>query len=531
MSLIQAPCDEGAVRGAADTLGYDARTKRWVLGATILGSSMAYIDGSVVNVALPAIQADLAASLRGTQWVVNAYTLMLGALLLVGGSAGDRFGQRRMFILGVAIFTVASIACGFAPNVASLIAARVVQGVGGAFLVPSSLAIISAVFPDRERGKAIGTWAGLSAIATALGPPLGGWFVDTLSWREIFFINVPIAVTTLALAVRHVPESRTASAGGAVDWAGCVLATLGLGALAYGLTAASELSWTQADVVAPLVTSALTLAAFVWWEARAASPMVPLALFRSGTFSGVTLMTLLLYCALTGAFFLLPFNLIRIQHYSAMFAGAAFLPFTLVMGGLSSWSGGLANQYGARGPLIIGPIVTAAAFAMFAIPEIGGSYWTTFFLPMTVLGLGMAITVAPLTATVMSAVGDERAGMASAINNAVSRIAGMLAVALFGAVAVAVFSATLDSGVAELHLSSDIRNALNQEVPRLAEAQVPAQVEGEVRRRLEQVLADSFVLSFRVVMLVAAGLALLSALVALRMIKEPDLSVSGRRVT
>jgi EmrB/QacA subfamily drug resistance transporter len=456
---------------------------------------------------------------------------MLGALILVGGSAGDRFGQRRVFILGVAIFTAASIACGFAPNVASLIAARVVQGVGGALLVPSSLAIISEAFPARERGKAIGTWAGLSAIATALGPPLGGWFVDMLSWRAIFFINVPIALTTLALAVWHVPESRTASAGGAVDWTGGVLATLGLGALAYGLTAASELSWTQAGVLGPLAASALAIAAFVWWEARATSPMVPLALFRSGTFSGVNLMTLLLYCALTGALFLLPFNLIRIQHYSATFAGAAFLPFTLIMGGLSSWSGGLVNRYGARGPLILGPIVAAAGFAMFAIPGIGGSYWTTFFPAMAVLGLGMAITVAPLTTIVMSAVGDERAGTASAINNAVSQIAGMLAVAVLGALAVAVFSAAIEPGVAELHLPSDIRNALEQEVPRLAEAHVPEQVQGEVRHKLEQILADSFVQSFRAVTLVAAGLALISALFALWMIKEPDLPVAGRRVT
>jgi EmrB/QacA subfamily drug resistance transporter len=528
VSLGRAPCDEGVVRGAAETPGCDERAKKWVLATTILGSSMAYIDGSVVNVALPAIQADLTASVRGAQWIVNAYTLMLGALILIGGSGADRFGRRRIFILGVAIFTAASVACGGAPGIPALIAARAAQGVGGALLVPSSLAIISAAFPAHERGKAIGAWAGFSAITTAAGPVLGGWLVDTLSWRAIFFINVPVAALTLSLAHWRVPESRIASDAAAVDWRGGFLAAIGLGALAYGLTAASELGWTHPVVLGALLASGLTLAAFITWEARAPSPMVPLHLFRSATFTGANVITLLLYFALAGALFFLPFNLIRIQGYSATLAGAAFLPLTLIMGGLSTWSGGLVDRYGARAPLIVGPLLAAAGFAMLAIPGVGGSYWTNFFPAMIVLGLGMAITVAPLTTVVMAAVEDRYAGTASGINNAVARIAGMLAVAVLGAAAVGVFGQALETRFAELQVPPDIRSALEQQVPKLAEAEVPPRVEGEERHRLEQALAASFVLSFRVVMLLAAGLALVSAVCAQRTIRVPDHQVARK---
>jgi MFS family permease len=340
MSFGRAPCDEGVIRAASETPGCAARARPWVLAATILGSSMAFIDGSVVTVALPAIQADLTTSVAGAQWVANAYMLMLGALILVGGAAGDRFGRRRVFALGIAIFTAASVACGLAPNTAALIVARAVQGIGGALLIPGSLAIISAAFPADERGKAIGTWAGFSALTTAVGPVLGGWLVDTLSWRAIFFINVPIALLTLGLAFWHVPESRNASDDGTVDWRGALLAMLGLAGLVYGLTAASDFDWMDPMVLGVLLGSGLALAIFVWYEARAPSPMMPLGLFRSPVFSGANAITFLLYFALGGILFFLPFNLIRIQGYSATLAGAAFLPFTLIMGGLSRWSGG-----------------------------------------------------------------------------------------------------------------------------------------------------------------------------------------------
>ncbi|WP_116811536.1 MFS transporter [Steroidobacter cummioxidans] len=505
-------CDESVIRGApAGESVCPENAKPWVLAATIVGSSMAFIDTSVVNVALPAIQADLSAQVREAQWVVNAYMLMLGALLLVGGAAGDRFGRRRVFIIGIAIFAVASVACAWAPTAAALIAARAVQGVGGALLVPGSLAIISAMFPEAERGRAIGTWAGSSALTTALGPVLGGWLVDTWSWRIIFLINVPIAVVAVALAIWRMPESRDESRDVAVDWGGGALAVVGLGALAYGLTLASEGGWRRAAVLGSLAAAITMLSLFVWREAHARTPMMPLELFRSKNFSGANVITLLLYFALGGVMFFVPFNLIRIQGYSAAMAGAAFLPFSLIMGVLSRWSGGLIERYGARTLLTIGPTIVAGGFALLAVPAIGGPYWTTFFPPMVVIGFGMAVSVAPLTTSVMRAVDDRHAGVASGINNATARIAGMLAVAVLGMVAVAAFGRAVDTRVEHLSLSNETRELVRAEIPKLAEAQAPQSIAGEQRDVVQQAFKDSFVYSFRVVSLIAAALAFASA--------------------
>jgi EmrB/QacA subfamily drug resistance transporter len=402
---------------------------------------MAFIDGSVVSVALPALQADLGTSVRGSQWIVNAYMLTLGALILVGGAAGDRYGRRRIFALGIVVFTLASIGCGLAPNVEALIAARAVQGIGGALMVPESLAIISATFPEEERGRAIGTWAGFSALTTALGPVLGGWLVDTASWRMIFFVNVPLGILALAVAYWRVPESRDDDAPHSVDWRGGILATLGLGALAYGLTIESELGWSHPLVLGTVLGSVPLLGAFIWWQKRARAPMIPLGLFRSRQFSGANGVTLLLYFALGGGMFFLPFYLIGIDHYSAMSAGAAFLPFTLIMGVLSRWSGALTGRYGVRRPLILGPIIVAVGLALCAVPDIGQSYWSGFFPAMIVLGFGMAVSVAPLTTAVMQSADARHSGVASGVNNATARVAGMLAVALLGAIAVGQFRA------------------------------------------------------------------------------------------
>lgn len=505
------PCDEGVIRGvAADTRGCPERAKPWILAATIVGSSIAFIDSSVVNVALPAMQSDLAASVREAQWIVNAYMLVLGAMILVGGAAGDRFGRRRVFVAGVLAFTAASIACGLAPNAAALIAARAVQGLGAALLVPNSLAIIGATFPERERGRAIGTWAGASALTTALGPVLGGWLTDAWSWRAIFFINVPVAAIAIALALWRVPESHSGT-NSTVDWQGGALAVVGLGSIAYGLTLVSESGWVHPVVLISLLVGSAVLTAFVWFEGRTRAPMMPLQLFRALNFSGANAITLLLYFSLGGALFFVPFNLIRIQGYSATLAGAAFLPFSLIMGVLSRWSGGLIERYGPRRLLIVGPMVTAVGFALFAVPGIGGSYWTTFFAPMAFLGFGMAVSVAPLTTAVMRAAEDRYAGVASGINNATARVAGMLAVALLGAIAVGVFAAALDDRLDRLQPSEEIRAALREEIPKLAEAAVPPQVGRSQQQILQRALHESFVRSFRVVSLVAAALALLSA--------------------
>jgi len=489
------------------------RSRPWVLAATILGSSMAFIDGSVVSVALPAMQADLSAPVREAQWIVNSYMLLLSALILIGGAAGDRFGRRKTFLLGLIAFTAASVACGLAPNSMSLIAARAVQGIGAALLVPSSLAIISAAYPEKERGRAIGTWAGASALTTALGPVLGGWLTDSWSWRAIFFINVPVAVLAVAIALWHMPESHNPDTD-RVDWLGGLLAVVGLGTLTYGLTVASEAGWLHAMVMVPLLGGAAVLGAFVWFESRAQSPMMPLQLFRSPDFSGANAITLFLYFALSGALFFVPFDLIRVQGYSAMAAGAAFLPFTLIMGLLSRWSGGLIERYGPRRLLTLGPLLVAVGFAMFALPGIGGSYWTTFFPPMVVLGFGMAASVAPLTTTVMRGAEDRYAGVASGVNNATARVAGLLAVALLGSIAVGVFGSALDARLDRLQATPEVRSALRAEVPKLAEAMVPKSIAPAERQVLERALHESFVRSFRVVSLVAAGLAALSAVVA-----------------
>jgi EmrB/QacA subfamily drug resistance transporter len=511
------PCDRGhilAVRAPRVSHSNGA----WILLAAILGSSMVFIDGTVVNVALPVMQRDLNTTSAGVQWIVEAYALFLAALLLLGGSLGDRYGRRRIFALGVAIFTSASVACGLSPGLTPLVVARALQGIGGALLAPASLAIIGAAFSDEERGRAIGTWSGFTAITSAAGPVLGGWLVQHASWRWVFFINVPIALGVLALIWLHVPESRDEEDSGGVDWLGASLAAIGLGSTTFGLLTASASSLSSPGVAEALALGAMALIGFLIVETRVRFPMVPLALFRSGSFSGANLLTLFLYAGLGGALYFLPFDLIQVQGYPPTAAGLALLPFVLIMFTLSRWSGGLVAHYGAKLPLVVGPAIAAAGFALFARPGVGGSYWATFFPATVVLGFGMAISVAPLTTTVMSAAGSRYSGTASGINNAVSRMASLLAVALFGLVAVAVFSASLGARLAPLHLPTAAAQQLRAEQNRLADAEVPAGLDGQGQFEVQRAIDGSFVSSFRLVMLLGAGLALASALTSALMI-------------
>lgn len=410
----------------------DASRGRWVLVVTILGSSMAFIDGTVVNVALPAIQRSFGASLTDLQWVVEVYALFLSSLLLLGGSLGDVYGRARLFAIGVALFAAASAACGFAASVDQLIAARAVQGIGAALLVPESLAILSAAFPQATRGAAIGTWSGFSAITSAGGPVLGGWLVDHLSWRAAFFINIPIAALVLLILHSKVGDVGGRERSRTLDAGGSVLITLALGLLVIGLLHSSARGWRDPLIGALIACSALSFVVFFRTESRVAAPIVPLGLFRSADFAGANALTFLLYGSLGACFFFLPLNLIQLQGYSATAAGAATLPMVALMFVLSRWSGGLVAKHGARLPLVVGPLIAGAGYVMFAAMGVGRSYWTSVFPAVVTLGAGMAVTVAPLTTTVMAAVADAHAGTASGINNAVARMAGLVAIAALG---------------------------------------------------------------------------------------------------
>jgi EmrB/QacA subfamily drug resistance transporter len=516
-NVLKPPCDAGVIQATPASEAAPKTTKEshlWILLATILGSSMAFIDGTVVNVALPVLQQDLHATVADVQWVVEAYALFLAALILVGGSLGDRFGRKRIFALGIALFTLASLTCGLAPNITFLMFARAVQGIGAALLTPGSLALISASFSSAERGRAIGTWSGFTSITSALGPVVGGWLVEHGTWRWIFFLNAPLAIIVLVILFWRVPESRADQDTHHLDWPGAALATLGLGAVVYGLITSPTLGFGAPEVLLSLALGMAALIAFVFVEAHSQAPMLPLPLFRSRTFSGANLLTLFLYAATGATTFFVPFNLIRAQGYSATAAGAAFLPFILLMFILSRWSGGLVSRFGAKLPLIVGPLIASAGFLLFAVPGIGGSYWTTFFPAMVVLGLGMSIAVAPLTTAVMGAAGPDHAGIASGINNAVARTASLLAIAILGIVILAVFNGALDSHLAMLHVSPETRTLLDPERVKLAGAQVPQGVPTSLQAPLQQAITDSFVTGFRVVMIICAGLAAASALAA-----------------
>ncbi|CAB3803821.1 MFS transporter [Pararobbsia alpina] len=451
------PCDELIIRTQPTTVDRPCRRKRLALAATILGSSMAFIDGSVVNVALPAIQSELRASVAAMQWIVNAYLLFLGSLVLVGGSMGDKLGRRTVFIAGIGVFTLASAACGLAPNADSLIAARAVQGIGAALFVPTSLAIIGAVFEGEARGRAIGTWAGVGAITSAVGPVAGGSLVDALSWRAIFFLNVPLAVVTIALAISSVPNSQKLDAPQQLDWPGALSAAAGLAALTFGLTQASARGFAHPLVLCAIGAGVLVLAAFVMIEANSRHPMMPLDVFRSRDFTGVNLVTLLLYFGLGGVLFFLPFALIRAHGYTATQAGAALLPMPVIIGLLSRFTGGLTSRFGSRVLLSAGPGVAGIGFVMLALPFVRGSYWAGYLPALAVLGLGLTITVAPLTTTVMVSVPGDRAGVASGINNAVARVASLLAIAVLGIVFVWSHHAALSARLDELHVPQGAR--------------------------------------------------------------------------
>jgi len=502
-------------------------TEKWVLVATILASSIAFIDSSALDVAASSLQTDLNISATQLLWVINSYTLMLAALILIGGSLGDHYGRKRVFMIGIGVFAAASLVCGLAQNVGVLIAARTVQGIGGALMVPGSLAILSASFSPERRGMAIGTWSTFSTLTTLMGPVLGGWLAEQGLWRVVFFINLPLAAFTLFVLATRVPESRDSTAAKQLDLPGALLVTLGLAGITYGFTEAPGLGFGHPRILFTLGGGILGLLAFVYVEMHSAHPMVPLKLFKSRTFSGTNALTLLLYAALGGLPFFFLLNLQKVQEYPADVAALTFLPLGILLAIMSRRMGRLVDQVGARLPLTIGPALAGVGFFLFALPGITsgpGSYFTTYFPAVVLLGIGMGITVAPLTTAVVGSAPAESSGTASGINNAVARTARVLAIAIFGAIALAAFKGTLESRTADLGLSEEARSSLSIEASKLADAVAPTGLDAAQTSAVEAAIDLAFIDTFRLLALISAGLAWGSAVLAW-------LIVDGRKST
>jgi len=507
------PCDEPA---GSDTVECTDAARRWTLVAAVIGSGMAFVDGTIVNVALPAIQRAMNATTADAQWVMESYALLVSALLLVGGVLGDHYGRRRVFVIGAVVFTLASLGCAASMSVAWLIGMRALQGAGAALLIPGSLSLLSSAFPKERRGAAIGTWSAFSGITAAIGPVLGGFLVEHVSWHWAFLVNLPLGILLVAICYWRVPESRGEDAG-RIDILGAVLATIGLAGVVYAFIEAPLHGWVSPGVIASGVVGVVALVAFVVVETRISDPMLPLGLFRDRDFAGANLLTLLLYASLGGSLFFVPLNLIQVQGYGATGAGASLLPFIAIMFVLSRWTGRLVDVMGARLPLIVGPTIAGAGFALYALPGVGGSYWTTFFPAACVLGLGMSITIAPLTTTVMNALTPALAGTASGVNNAVSRVAGLLAIAVFGIVLTQGFDTALQEGLSH-GVPADVVQSVIAQKAKLAGIQV-------TNDAARQAIDAAFVAGFRRVMLVSAALAVLSAVAAglmIRPVKQAD---------
>ena len=526
MPAVLQPCDIGVIDGTKISSPCQPSSRPWIIAAASLGSGMAFLDSTILNVALPALQSDLGASVQAVQWTYGAYALVLSALLLVGGTLGDRFGRRRVFVLGATIFAVASLWCALAPGTAQLITARGVQGVGGALLVPASLAIIGASFEGRLKAKAIGTWGALSAIAMAVGPVLGGWLVEEVSWRAAFLINPVLAAVAIPIALWHVPESRDPEAHN-VDLVGAVLATTGLAGLVYALIESSAWGLGAPRVLVALTVGLIGLASFIWVERRVKDPMVPPSLFRSRTFDGANLVTLLFYMALTGSLYFLPFLMMQVHGYSALVAGSVFLPFVAMAFLIGRLSGRISARFGTKIPLVVASLAVLVGLLLFAVPGVEhDSYWTSFFPAMIVQGAGMALAITPLTTAALGSVDREHSGLASGVNNAVARVAGLMAVALLGVFVYGVFSTSLDARLHGMDLSEEVRSEMEAAKTHLGAAEAPEGVNAGTEAHIERAIDESFVAGFRAVMLVSAGLALASALVAALLVSDRSVGPS-----
>jgi EmrB/QacA subfamily drug resistance transporter len=528
MAAIVQPCDAGVIRSTQGSALCRPSSRPWVIVATSLGSGMAFLDSTVLNVALPAVQADLGASAREAQWIYGAYALVLSALLLIGGSLGDRYGRRRIFVVGAAIFALASVWCALAPGSGQLVAARAVQGAGGALLVPESLAILGASFEGKMRARAIGSWSALSGMAMAVGPLLGGWLVEEVCWRSAFLITPVLAVVAIAIALHHVPESRDPEAH-RLDLVGALLATSGLGGLVYSLIESSALGFGDPVVIAALILGMVALSGFVFVERRGKDPMVPPSLLRSRDFDGANLVTLLFYMALTGSLYFLPFLMMQVHGYSAIIAGSVFLPFVAMAFLLGRLSERIVARFGTKVPLVAASLAVVVGLLLFALVGVEhDSYWISFFPAMVVQGFGMALVITPLTTVALGSVEAEHSGLASGVNNAMARVAGLLAVAVLGVFAYGAFSASLDAHLEGMNLSGGLRSELEAAKADLGAAEAPEGVDAGTEAKIESAIDESFVAAFRAVMVVAAGLALASALAAALLVGDGRVRSASR---
>lgn len=496
--------------------------QKWTLLATILASSLVFIDSTALNVALPALQEDL--GITGTEllWVINGYALFLSALLLVGGSLGDLYGRNKIFLIGLGIFSISSLICGISQSPLQLIMARALQGVGGALLTPGSLSILSSQFDAGSRGRAIGLWSTFSALTAIVGPILGGWLAGLGLWRVIFFINIPLSILVFVTMISKVPESRNETANKLDVW-GAILVTLGLAGITYGFIESPKHGFDAPIIMASLLIGGLALIAFVIVQKSIKHAILPLSLFKSSTFSGSNVLTLFVYAALGGAMFFLPLNLIQIQGYSEINTGLSMLPIIILISAISPLMGRFSDKNGVRIPLIVGPIITGLGFFMFTTYGIttgAGEYWSTFFISFVLLGVGMGITVAPLTTAVMGAVSQDNTGIASGVNNTVARTAGVLAVALMGAIALFSFKATITSGTNNMNIQDEVRKEIVLESSKLAAAEAPASLSDKDKEHVNTLLKDAFIIAFNKVILGAAILCWLGGLVALVAIKS-----------
>ncbi len=514
----------------SDGNGFTPQAGRWVLVAAVLAMGMAFIDATALNVALPALQISLAATGPDLFWILNAYALPLTSFLLLAGALGDRYGRKRVFRLGIAGFAIASLACGFAPTPGTLIAARVAQGIGGAAMIPGSLALITAVFPPSQRGRAIGVWSAMSVITMALGPVLGGVLAQAGLWRGVFFINIPLAAVALVALHSKVPESRDPHAPKRLDLRAAFLAVAGLAGISYACIEAPQRGLASARIWGPAAGGISCLVLFVLAEVRSRTPMLPMAMFRSRTFLFANLMTLSLYTAFYGMMVFIPLNLVQVQGYSAGTAGLALVPVILFIIILSPWAGRIVDVRGPRGVLLVGSGLAGLGLLLLAVPGLTGGppdYWATYALPLSVLGIGLGLTITPLSTTVMNSVSVDRVGLASGINSTLSRLASVLAIAVFGGVALLIFRQTLEGRIDEINVGAEVKEALMSTAVRLGEA-VPDNLRGPPRAAAEAAVKLTFVDTFRLLSRLGAGLAWLGTLLALLGIRPGPLPDAPR---